>query len=339
MTQRRKHRPRPPGPSVAALATAPASNEARQPRLAKLGSAAAVLWYLGGFALLMAGALLQVGPFAWAAAWQVRHWSGDNFVLSFLPGFAVLALPVVLLQLLPRRPEWPFLFGAQNAFSSPPGVPLSRPAPEYMARLLLRLARGGFVVSALCLVAGGVGYVAVLGVGGRGAGQPLPRLSLADTMGDLLPAYAVLTGVVPHPEASWVHDHAIRQTRYHDVYTPLTGPDWHPGDAVSLLEERSHVMDDSTPSVDTDAGGPVEGRLGRGTLPQWMVTELRRSGVAVVDDPVVLARRDLEGVVPGADMVGAILALVMGAVFALFSLGISLAWLYRRRKLEVPDRP
>ena len=43
-----------------------------------------------------------------------------------------------------------------------------------------------------------------------------------------------------------------------------------------------------------------------------MVTELRRSGVAVVDDPVVLVRQDLNGVQPGADIVGVVMTLVFG---------------------------
>ena len=53
----------------------------------------------------------------------------------------------------------------------------------------------------------------------------------------------------------------------------------------------------------------------------------------MVDDPVVLLRRDLNGVAPGADQVGAVMAAILGVVFAVFSLGISLAWLRRRRKL------
>ncbi len=42
-----------------------------------MGSATLAVWYLGGFTLLFVGAFMQVGPFAWAAAWQVRHW-GDR---------------------------------------------------------------------------------------------------------------------------------------------------------------------------------------------------------------------------------------------------------------------
>jgi hypothetical protein len=139
--------------------------------------------------------------------------------------------------------------------------------------------------------------------------------------------------VTAHPDAGWVHDHTVRQTRYRDVYSPLTGPNWHPGDAVVLLEEDSTVVGDSPAPADTPGMGPIEGRLERGALPSWMVAELRRSGVAVTDDPVVLHHNDLNGVIPGADEVGTVLAVVFGTLFALFSFCISLGWLYRRRKL------
>ena len=299
----------------------------------KLGGLTVATWYLGGFVLLMVGALMQVGPFAWAAAWQVRHWGGDNVVLSFLPGFAVLASPVILLKLIPRRPGWPFLCGAQDALSPGRDIPVVPPSPERMARLLLRLARGGLVLSLLCLIAGIGGYFLVQDVGDRGAGAALPDLTLAAATASTLPSYARIIGVAVHPEASWVHDHTTRQTRYHDVYSPITGPNWHPGDAVALIEEDRSVVGDGPALPEVARMGPIEGSLQRGALPAWMVSELRRSGMATVDDPVVLVRSDLNGVTPGSDRVVAVLVAVLGGVFALFLLGVSLGWLYRRRKL------
>ncbi len=80
-------------------------------------------------------------------------------------------------------------------------------------------------------------------------------------------------------------------------------------------------------------GGPIEGALARGALPDWMVGELRRRGVAVTDDPVVLTRRRLDGVVPGADMVLAGLCAGFGVVFALVFLAALLSWLHQGRRL------
>ena len=325
MTRRHHQRPFQPPPAPAA----PAAADPHRARLARLGALAVAAWYCGGFVLLFAGALLGVGPYAWAAAWQVRHWGGDNVLLSFLPGFVALAAPLVLLQLLPRRPDWPVLCGAKDALFPSRDAPVPPPpTPERMARLLLRMARVALVLSVLSLVAGGVGCFLVLRIGDRDAGTPLPELTLAMTAAGDLPGYARLVGVVARPEYGWVHDHAVRQTRYHDVYTPLTGPGWQPGDTVTLLEKDSTVVGDSPA-----APGPAEGALVQSSLPTWMVTELRRSGVAVVDDPVVLVRQDLNGVQPGADIVGVVMTLVFGTGFALFLLVAALAWLHRRRKL------
>ena len=79
--------------------------------------------------------------------------------------------------------------------------------------------------------------------------------------------------------------------------------------------------------------GPVEGALVRGALPGWMLDELLGRGVAVTDDPVVLIRQELGGVVPGADTVMAVLCLVFSGTFAVFALGASFAYLYRRRRI------
>ena len=265
MKHRHRHR-HPAAPAVlAAPAQATASNPPVRAGWTKLGSAAVVVWYLGGFVLLFVSALLQVGPFAWAAAWQIHHWGTDSVILSFLPGFAVLAAPIVLLRLLPYRPDHSFLAGAQDALSSRGDRPIPPPSPERMARLLLRMVRIGLALSLLFLIAGGAGYVLVRDIGDRGAGTPLPELTLAAATGRGLPSYARIAGVVRHPDAGWVHDHTVRQTRYHDLYLPLTGPGWQPGDAVTLLEEESTVMGDSPATPSIGSAGPIEGQAGAGS--------------------------------------------------------------------------
>ena len=333
MAHRRKHGHAAVNLAMAAAPPTPAVIHPARSRWTTLGRAAVLVWVGGGCAALFAGALLQVGPFAWAAAWQSRHWGFNSVVLSALPGFAVLAATVVLLQLLPRRPDWPFLCGAQDVLSPRRSLPLTPPPPDRMARVLLRCAQLGLALSVLFPVAGGAAYVLTVAIGNRGAGSPLPELTLAALTQAALPGYARLTGAVPHPEARWVHDYTVRQTRYHTVYWPLTDPGWRPGDPVGLLEENSSVVGDGPASAGLAEPGPIEGRLERGALAGWMRSELRRTGVAVVGDPVVLVRRDLHGVVPGADMIGAGMAVLLGAWLGLFSLGISLAWLHRRRKL------
>ena len=60
---------------------------------------------------MLAAPVMQVGPAAWAAAWQVRHLGSDSITLGFLPGFALLLPPLIILRCLPRRPDRPFLCG------------------------------------------------------------------------------------------------------------------------------------------------------------------------------------------------------------------------------------
>ncbi len=328
----RRHKP------AAAVTSAPVTGVSpRDARKVALGKAAVVTWYLGGFLLLAIAALVQVGPFAWMAAWQVRSRGTDDLVLAFLPGFALLVAPLVVLRLLPRQPGRPFLCGAQDALRATAAPPAT---PDRMAHILLRCAQTGFTLAALCLVAGGTGAAVVLQTGARDAGRPLPNLTLEAATGMPVPHYARLVGVVPRPDRAWLHDHTVRQTRYLDVYTPLTGPGWRSGDAVSLLAEERTVAGDAAPQDDPARRGSIEGRLERGALPAWMLAEMRRSGIAITDDPVVLVRSVLGGVTPGPDMVDVVLCAVLGAVFAVFLSGISLAWLYKRRKLlHLADGP
>lgn len=318
-------------PPIAATPHA-AESDATSLRWARLGAATIVTWYLGGFVLLVAGALLQIGPFAWAAAWQARHWGWNGFVLSFLPGFALLALPVIVLPFTPRRPDWPFLCGAQDALTLHRDAAARLPSPERMAGILCRLVQGGLAMAVLFPLAGGVGYGLVLRIGDRGAGAPLPERTLAEiaTPGAKLPEYARLVGAEPRSEIGWVHDEIDRRIHRRDFYTPLTPPGWHAGDPVAVLEENPTVVEDDPP--DPSAPGPLEGAFSRG-LPRWMLAELRQRGAPVTDDPVLLVRRNLGDVVPGADTIAATLCLILGIGFGVFSLVATVAWHYRRRRL------
>ena len=288
-------------------------------------------WYLGGFMLLGAGAIMQVGPYAWVAAWQARHWGWNSVLLSFLPGFVLLALPVTILQFIPRRPDWPFLSGAQDAFGKSLD-PARRPSPERMAAILRRFVIGGLIMSAVFPVAGLASYGLIEHLGNRGAGVPLPERTLAavSAPGAALPDYARLVGAEPRPEIGWVHDEFDRRLHRRDFYMPLTPPGWHAGDPVAVLEVNRTVVRDDPP--DPSPPAPFEGTLERG-VPDWIVSELRQNGAQVTNDPILLVRHDLHGVVPGADMIGASLGLVFGATFMLASLGASLAWHIRRQRL------
>ena len=273
-----------------------------------------------------------MGPSVWVAGWEVRHRGYDNAVVSFLPGFLVLVASAFLPRLLPRAPEGSFLCGLQSGLSS--DGPMQAPSPERMARILLLLARGALVASGVFLLAGGLGYELVTRIGDRGAGAPLPELTLsAVTAADAkLPPYARLIGATPQPELTWLHDHLERRLHHRDAFTPLTAPGWRPGDPVAILEEVRTLPGEDGPDAVLPPG-PVEGALGRGTVPGWMLAEMRRRGVAITADPAVLVYQKLDGVIPGADAIGAVLCLLFGGMFALVAFAVSFGYRYRRRRI------
>jgi|GEM_PF-3731799 len=296
------------------------------------GAAVAAVWYLGGFVLLIAGAVMQVGPYAWAQSWQVRHLGSDSATMSFLPGFGILLVPMLVLALLPRRPDWPFVNGAKDAFW--PDRRASRPvvSTDILVRRMRRSWRVMLVLALACPLVGTVLGWMSLRPGEQAPGSALPTLTMAEAAarGATLPDYARLTGGTPQPDLAWEHDFSIRTTRYQDVYTPVTAPGWRHGDAVSVLQLES--------LADFQQPGATEGELSRG-LPAWLITSMRAGGVPVADDPVVLKRKKLDGRVPEPDEVGAILAGIFSASAGLTFGGLAFGFhrAYRRLLQQADD--
>ena len=302
-----------------------------QPRTRELiGIWAVALWCGGGFLFLIYGALTQTGVFARVAAWQVAHWGGNNFLLSFLPGFALLSAPVAVLGAWPSSGDRPGVRAAKAALW-PPRDGRGRLAPDRVQRRLYVSAKACTWIAAGSMAAGVLGYFAVIHIGNQGAGVPLstPSLAAITVPGAPLPDYARLDGVTARPESVWVHDYSLRHDRYRDFFIPLTSPDWRPGDPVTVLEE-DRTMPKYEPFWSNIANppGPREGALERGNVPAWMIEAMRRDGVAVTDDPVVLMRKKLDGVVPGADTMMAWFCIWMGLVFGVVMLLV--AWQMRR---------
>ena len=276
-------KPHLPGARPSVVPTVPAPSGPAPPlppgaaRRMGWGQATAAIWYLGGFALLLAAALLQVGPSACMAAWQVQHWGGDNPIVSFLPGFIVLAAPMLILCLLPRQAEGSFLCGMQDALAPNRSRPVQPPPPERMAHLLLFWARGALIAVGVFLYRRRAGLRTGHAHRRSRAGAPLPELTLAAVaaQGAALPPFARLVGATPQLEFTWGHEHSERRTYHRDAFTPLTGPGWHPGEPVAVLVEDRTVLGDGGADALLPPG-PVEGALVRGALPGWMLDELRR---------------------------------------------------------------
>lgn len=296
------------------------------------GAAVAVTWYLGGFVLLIACAIMQAGPYAWAQSWQVRHLGADSAIMNFLPGFAILLLPMLVLALLPRRPDWPVVNGAKDAFWPDRRAPRPVVSTDTLLRRMQRLRRVMLVLALACPLVGALLGWMSLRPGEQTPGSALPTLTMAEAVapGATLPDYVRLTGGTPQPDLAWEHDYSIRTTRYQDIYTPVTAPGWRSGDAVSVLQLAK--------LADLQQPGATEGELSRG-LPAWLIASMRTDGVPVIDDPVVLKRKKLEGRVPEPDDVDAILAGIFSASAGLTFGGLAFGFhrAYRRLLQQADD--
>lgn len=303
MTRRHPPRVQPPPPE-------PVVARAERSAAWRWGQAAALVWYLGGFACLVAGVATQTGPYAWMARWEVRHLGANSVMGSFLPGFGVLLLPLLILACLPRRDDWPFIAGAKSAFW-PDERDRRRPTPAPALRRRMARARDILAwLAAISLLAGAVLCWLSLRPGEQPPGSPLPSLTLAQATapGAELPTYARLADALPRPDMAWEHDYTIRTTHYHDLYIPLVPSPWHPGDPLTVLQLDKGLV--------AGQPGPPEGKLSRG-LPAWLIASMRDAGLNPADDPVVLTRELLNGTAPAPDEVDAMLSAVFGGALTI----------------------
>ena len=259
------------------------------------------------------------------AAWQHRHLGSDSVTISFLPGFGLLLLPLFVARCLPRRADRPFLCGVQDTlWPSTRPRSAARPHDEQLARL--RRIRGIMAGLGLgCIAAASILGALSLRPGDQRPGSPLPRLTMAELAAPdiILPDYAHLLDAILQPDLAWEHEYTIRATRYHDTYAPLTMPGWRQGDPVTVLQMDRRGM--------AGVPGAAEGSLSHG-VPGWLVAAMRQNGMALADDPLVLTREALHGVVPEPEGVGVLLALVFGSATALTFGAIALGFhrAYRR---------
>ena len=298
-----------------------------------LGLTAMVAYLLLGVAVVALAAALRIGPLGWLSGVEIRFLGAENPILSATLGLGLLALPVVWIMRQPRDARHPARLGAQDAFD-PTRHPRFIPSPARRlaaARVALRVSLGA---TALAVIGGGLGWM-VSQRPGPDAGRPLPTL----TRGQLLapvgrpPPFARIVGVLDQRQAAWSYDRRVRQTRYRDVYIPLTEPSWRRGDPVDLLE-RDDLLPDDPPTERNrlDPPGPREGAMHTG-LPPWMVEAMRASGLSVAADARVLEREPLHGVVPGPDWVSGFVWLDFAGATA-FVAGL-MAWRMARRVAEL----
>jgi len=305
--------------------------DARWRRRNALGSAVSVVWLLSVIVAVAGGSVIHAGPFGWLASAELALFGTENPVLAAIPMYLLLlGLPYLGARMLPRSLDRPFLCGIQEAID-PARPPVVKPLPGATLRRATRLRNSALVICAVLPLAGAAGFW-ISSHSGRTAGEPLPQLTptaLAERA-TALPPFAGIVGAEDHVDRAWVWNRSVRQTRYRDYYFPLTEPGWRPDDPVTLIELDKLLPDDSPGAENVlDPPGPREGALSADAPDSWVVGEMRRQGLHVVDHPILLERRPLGGLTPGPDTILASLFLGLSIALALFA-GL-FAWNANRR--------
>ena len=170
---------------------------------------------------------------------------------------------------------------------------------------------------------------------------PLPEISAARLAAatDPLPYAVRLVGATADRSQGWEHLYRIRQSTYRDVYFPLRPPSAAPVAPAALIE-----LDQTSPAYETalwnmvDPPGAREGLAER--LDDWTANELRRAGVVLAPNVVLLKRQQLHGLDPRPDLMDdGVLAVLPGVLLAfalLFWFAVARA---ARRRVGEPAVP
>ncbi|WP_217430950.1 hypothetical protein [Sphingomonas bacterium] len=297
------------------------------------------IWYVGGFLLLLAGLIAGIGPTNTVQGWMSGHLGWDSPILAFIPAFAVLALPVVVLQLMPLQTGNPFVRGAQASLNPSRDPALTRrTVPD--AVVAARLRRAGIVMLALAAAAIVTGLVAfpIIAPLPAHAGDALPRITARQVLAQAgaPSSHARLVGLSADARPVWVRYRSIRQTSYEDVYFPLDEPAPPAGGRTRLLGLASFVLGhgDAPHGREFVLDQPMDGAFARASLPAWQRAALAQRGISV-NDPVLLFRQDrhLGGRYPGRDWIGGAVVLLVGGSAALVLLLMAASCLVRCRRL------
>ena len=310
-------RSKPPPPSPPPL-DGPQPGDPIDPVRARLGRRVLNIGLIGLLLLFFGVAILAFGPNGAGLGVMNRALGWDSPVLATVPFLLLFWAPMLVLRLLPRRPERSFLCGAQDALDPTRNPNWRRPveSDEAIGRRMRRLRGGALVIAVTAVVVAGAAY-RIMSRQPADAGRPLPRIAVASlAKAGALPAHARVTGAVPSYDQAWIHAWSIRTTGYEDVYFPLRAPG-QPSDApVAAVVEATYIVGRETVAGDPPLA-PFEGELARAAFPAWMREQMRAHGFVLAPHAVQLRRMKLDGREPGNDGVGATLAIGGGVVVVL----------------------
>jgi hypothetical protein len=309
-------------------------------------TAAMLLWWFGGYGLVVYGLVADRGPFAFLIGAQEALFGGANFLVGGLLGTVLIFfVPGWLSRLFLRLRPGSALAATLNRRLSIAEMHLTDEAarrawarrdPRSKAARLRRFRNGALVVALLVLpVAWGVATWVRVSANGD-AGRPLTQIVLRAEQPVALDGASAWVHVVngaPQRDVVITRDYSIRGTRHHDVYTPIVPPGWHDGQRITLLE-----LDRTYPHADEKAppppSGAIEGELSTGGTRADVAALFQRQGYAVGDWTAVLRRAPLHGVIPGEDEALAPLVWGMGGMTVFLSLLCAAIWNAQARRYE-----
>ena len=265
-----------------------------------------------------------LGGIALPIIYQIKHMrfhEGPPIFLYFVY-FIIWSIPLHFLQHKAKNPRLQRTIATLVGDEHPV---LFRDQPISLQRRSIRIE---FAIASFFLVGGIVGAGLIHVIGDRGAGAPLPSYTLPALAGadpDKVPGYIRLDGTVARPALAVVQDYTIKNTRYRDYYMPRTAPNWTDASVVSVVE-LDNTFPDDTPDLEFafNPPGPVEGQLEPVVLPQDIAAQFAQQGLKTATPVYLLTRKQLGGVVPGADIISECLIAAVGIVMALMFGGIGL---------------
>jgi hypothetical protein len=336
------HRPQPAEPPDA-VEGGPRPGDPVDPVRARQGRRFISFVLVATLLLYLGMAMFAFGPNGPGLGAMNRLFGWESPVLAALPFLLLFWAPILVLRLLPRRPENAFLCGAQDALDPTRNPNWRRPilSSEVVERRMRRLERGAVVVAGAAVIIAAGAYV-LTSRPPPNAGRPLPALeaaALAKAGDAALPVHARVVGAEPGYDQAWIHVWSVRQTTYEDVYFPLRAAGQPPGAPVFVVEKATYVVGEDSLQSDPPKP-PFEGELKRATYPSWMTDRMRTRGFTLAPGAVELKRMKLDGREPGVDPVGPAMSISGGVVVLLTCLLVAVVARLRRRSLaDVPRAP
>lgn len=307
-----------------------------------------LLWWFGGYGLVVWGTVAGRGPFAFLLTWQTEAFGGSSMILDALVGAVIIFWAPPLLGRVAGH-VWPASPAVARYNQRMHLAMMSRGEAAARARMvwaqmdevakrrsLIRRRNGALIVAAVLLAATAAGNITIGRIANADAGRPLRQVVLGSSApllsADASPWVRIL-GAHPLMDGVMQRDYSIRTSRYRDFYTPLVPDGWRSGMPVALVEMDQTFPDDHDPSEIADPPGAIEGELSAGGPRPDIAALFRRYGYAVDDTTVVLTRKqDLHGVIPGEDPFLAGFIWWMGGFFVFMALLVAgLAERQRRR--------